>query len=199
MASIKVAVTGGIGSGKSTVCKIIAEMGYQVFSCDEVYSRLLERREFCEKISEITEVPLICNGDKFCLDRHAVSEVVFFDPKVKADLEHFTHPAIMTEIVSEMEKIRGVSFAEVPLLFENEFQNMFDAVIVVLREMDERIASVIERSNLTEQEVVSRIKNQLDYENFDFSGHTLIYNESNLIDLKVKVRNAIDEIIRKKT
>lgn len=191
---IYVAVTGGIGSGKSTVIGMIRKMGYPVFSADEIsrtiYAdpRLQEKieRHFPECISEMG------------IDRAKLSGIVFSDKDRLEMLNSITHPAIMENLFLEMEKSTSVLvFAEVPLLFEEGYERRFDQVIVVLRDRESRIASVQVRDGLSKEDVVARIKNQFDYEKNKIIAHTLIYNDGDLNALYQKVERAINEIKKK--
>ena len=92
--NIKIAVTGGIGSGKTTVCDIIKEQGYSVISCDEIYNRLLRDKSFLNSL--VSEFGHILNGDG-TLSRKKLSEIVFSDKDKLARLNEITHPEIMKE------------------------------------------------------------------------------------------------------
>ena len=107
-----IAITGGIGSGKSTVAKIISREGYPVFSCDEIYNELLCRREFLNKIAQEFEGVLNPDGT---LDRVKLSEKVFIDKAELEKLNSITHPAIMEEVFKRSAGYK-ISFTEVPLL-----------------------------------------------------------------------------------
>ncbi len=194
---MKIAITGGIGSGKSTVAAIIKEQGYPVFSCDEIYAELLKDEGFCRRICEITGTSLQKTARGTTIDRAAVSAVVFSSPTLKAALDAYTHPAIMSALIKAMNAAGATSFAEVPLLFEGGFQNLFDGVIVVMRDREQRVRSLCTRSGLSREQALSRMKNQFDYENSTLNGHTLIYNDGSVEELARKVRTVLSEIVGK--
>ncbi len=195
MSTKKIAITGGIGSGKSTVCDIIKEMGYPIFSCDQIYSDLLKDELFLKGVSNVTGIPLLKTENGYSLDRQGVSNAVFNDKQLRGKLESFTHPAIMQELDLRMSKHKGIVFAEVPLLFEKGFEKQFDAVIVVMRDVRDRISAVKIRDGLSEENISARIKNQFDYENFAKTEHTLLYNNSDITELKDKVCLIIESFI----
>lgn len=183
-----VAVTGGIGCGKSAVINIIKELGFTVLSADEEYALLLNDPSFVRKIHNIAGIE---SGDT--LDRKAVSFAVFNDSvKLKA-LNEFTHAKIYEKLF-EKSKGMGLVFHEVPLLFESGKQDDYYKVIVVKRNLEDRINSVVLRSGLTREEVEKRIKNQFNYENLDENKHTVIYNDKDLQSLAVKVKAVVNEI-----
>ena len=191
---IYVAVTGGIGSGKSTVIGMIRKMGYPVFSADEISRTIYADPRIQEKIERHFPECISEMG----IDRAKLSGIVFSDKDRLEMLNSITHPAIMENLFLEMEKSTSVLvFAEVPLLFEEGYERRFDQVIVVLRDRESRIASVQVRDGLSKEDVVARIKNQFDYEKNKIIAHTLIYNDGDLNALYQKVERAINEIKKK--
>lgn len=188
--NIKIAITGGIGSGKSTVASIIAEQGYQVISCDDVYRRLLESEAVVELLAK--EFGNIINFGK--LDRKKLADIVFCDEKKLQRLNEITHPLIMEQTFKLMRE-ESIAFCEVPLLFESGYEKYFDGVIVVLRDKDERVNSVVKRDNIPENAVLSRICNQFDYEKADFNGCYVIQNTSDTADLRKKTIKILDELL----
>lgn len=187
---MKIAITGGIGSGKSTVSNIIKNLGYTVVSTDEITAKLHADQNVLLKIKEI--FPSAVTGEKqLILDKNILSEEIFFDKEKLSRLNKLMHPLIMNNTFAILDKY-PVAFAEVPLLFESKLESMFDKVIVVKRDKNSRVSSVIKRSNLTENQVLSRINNQIDYDTFDFSKYNVIIND-NLDMLEQKVKNLLAE------
>jgi len=193
----KIAVTGGIGSGKSTLCDIISSLGYPVISFDKVYAQLLSSGALNEKLYKAfgdAEVNLI---DKSTgkVDRSALARVAFSSEDNTKKLNEITHPEIFKSAFSVGESYSGLCFYEVPLLFEGNYQNLFDGVVVVMRSEKERIASVMARSNLSEVEVKARINSQFDYNTLDFTKYYVIHNDGNLSDLRGKVVKTLAELL----
>ncbi|MGN0824022.1 MAG: dephospho-CoA kinase [Candidatus Coproplasma sp.] len=181
----KIAVTGGIGSGKSTVCKIISEAGYPVYSCDEVYKSVLQDRQTVNELEKKFGSQIL-NADG-SLNRSALSAIVFNDEKKLDTLNKITHPKIFEKMFSISESDSGVVFYEVPLLFEGEYQNLFDDVLVVLRDRRQRIEWVTKRDGLKEEEVINRLNKQFNYDIADFAKYYVIHNDGNIDDLKAKI------------
>ncbi len=187
-----VAITGGIGSGKSEVLKMIRGMGYPAYSADEVAHGIYEDPAVLEQTEK--EFPDCVAGHK--IDRKKLADRVFADASAREKLESITHPAIMKRLFCEMDGADSrYVFAEVPLLFEGGFEKDFDAVIVVMRDLRERIRSAAERDKVSEQKIISRVKNQFDYEKNTVSGHTVIYNDGDLKALSEKVKKVVHEIV----
>lgn len=188
--NIKIAITGGIGSGKSTVCNIIKKHGYPVFSCDKIYSELLASAEFINTINKEFGGVLNSNGS---LNREALSKLVFNNVVARKKLNSITHPAIMSAAFKKMDG-SNIAFLEVPLLFENGFEALFNGVIVVLRKKEDRVNSVIARDNLGREQVLLRINSQIDYDNFDFTKYYVIHNSESLADLERNTQKILAKI-----
>lgn len=173
-----IAITGGIGSGKSLLTDYFASLGYAVLSADEIYSDLLKDEYFVKGICDAVGVRAVLLNGRYTLDRKAVAEKVFGNPAERKKLDDFTHGAIMREMFSRANDCCGVVFCEVPLLFEGGYDKYFDCVIVVFRNENERISSVVSRDNKSEELVKEIIKNQYDYSKLAENGHT-IFVENN--------------------
>ncbi len=173
-----IAITGGIGSGKSLLTDYFASLGYAVLSADEIYSDLLKDECFVKGICDAVGVRAVLVNGRYTLDRKAVAEKVFGNPAERKKLDDFTHDAIMREMFSRANDCSGVVFCEVPLLFESGYDKYFDCVIVVFRNENERISSVVSRDNKSEELVKEIIKNQYDYSKLAENGHT-IFVENN--------------------
>lgn len=173
-----IAITGGIGSGKSLLTDYFASLGYAVLSADEIYSDLLKDECFVKGICDAVGVRAALVNGRYTLDRKAVAEKVFGNPAERKKLDDFTHHAIMSEMFSRANDCSGVVFCEVPLLFESGYDKYFDCVIVVFRNENERISSVVSRDNKSEELVKEIIKNQYDYSKLAENGHT-IFVENN--------------------
>ena len=192
--SKKIAVTGGIGSGKSTVMKIIAGKGYPIFSCDEIYSQLTSDSDFLNTLRHSFGDILNSDGT---LDRKKLSEIVFNNPAKLAELDKITHPAIYKEMFRMADEAGGICFCEVPLLFESGAESLFDGVIIVMRNEEQRIKSVTARDKLPEQDVKKRISNQFDYNSADFAMYYVIHNNGDLSELEWQTEEIIKKINEK--
>lgn len=189
---IKVAVTGGIGSGKTTVCKIINSLGYPVYSCDEVYKLVLQDGKTVQELAaEFGKEILNADGS---LIRSALSAIVFNDEGKLERLNKITHPKIFEKLFEISSNDEGVVFYEVPLLFEGGYEKLFDSVLVVLRDKKKRIDCVMSRDNLSEEEVVSRLNKQYNYDINDFAKYYVIHNDGNIDDLRRQVTDFLPKI-----
>ena len=190
-----VAVTGGIGSGKSTVIKMIGERGFHVYSADEAARNIYDDPLVKAKVR--TVFPECFSGD--VPDRKKLAEEMFADRNKLEQLNGITHPAIMEKLFVRAESDSDrVIFFEIPLLFESGYEGRFDKVIVVMRDKSLRINSVMRRDGLSEEQVKARIANQIDYEKIQKNAHTIIYNNGDLPSLRNRVNGILDEIFKGK-
>lgn len=192
----KIAITGGIGSGKSTVSEIIRKMGYVVVSADKVYSELLLNEDFVKEICELMNILPIEKDGRITIDRKALSALVFSDKTQLSRLNDFTHPRIMDEIFRRSEGVEPLFFAEVPLLFERGYETEFDNVFVVRRQLDLRLSGTVKRDGKTEAEIRKVIDNQFDYEG-NKSGYKSIIIENNgtIHELETEVLEAVKRLL----
>lgn len=191
--NVKVAITGGIGSGKSVVAQIVKNLGYTALSCDEIYSELLNDKKFLSAIEN--EFSGVVGSDEI-LDRAKLSQIVFNDNNALKKLNSITHSAIMNEVMTKLKYVK-LGFCEVPLLFEGGFENLFDEVIVVLRDESERISAVSNRDKIDKESIKKRIRAQINYHNFDFTKYYVIHNDCVLPDLALKTAEIISNIEKK--
>lgn len=158
--SKKIAITGGIGSGKSFVSELIKALGYPVFSCDEIYKDVIVSPAYIEKIRLVFPECVTEKG----IDRKKLSAIVFRNPEKLQLLNGIAHPLIMEKLFQNMnELVEEFVFAEVPLLFESNTQALFEKIIVVQRNVEKRMESVMQRDGLSKQEILQRMKAQFDY------------------------------------
>ena len=149
-------VTGGIGSGKSEVCAILAER-FPVLSADEISREVIAaepvRREICRRLTDL----FYKDGR---LDRRGFANWVFADPERTKTLDEIMHPAIYRALKERSEELGGIVFCEIPLYFETGADFPCDGVLVVTADRETRIRRVMERDGLTREEVEGRISRQ---------------------------------------
>ena len=160
---IKVGVTGGIGSGKSTVCRIFESLGIPVFRADEESRRLLTEDEDVKKqVIALLGESVIQNGKP---DRKKIAEMVFNNPEKLQGLNAIIHPKVRDGLKQWMAKQNTPwVIEEAAILFESGAYKNMDAVIVVSAQKELRIQRVVGRDNVTREHVLERMKNQLSEE-----------------------------------
>lgn len=191
----KIAITGGIGSGKSTVARIIKERGFPVFSCDEIYQDVIKSAEYIEKIAQIFPNAVENN----IINRQTLAKIVFSDNEARKQLNSIAHPLIMENLFSKMEKSEStLVFAEVPLLFEEKLEGFFDEIWVVFRDLEDRICSTVLRDHCDREDVIQRINAQFNYDSVN-SRQYLKQMNAHIIDNckgEAELQNIIDSLLK---
>ncbi len=182
------AVTGGIGSGKSAFCTCLKELGFPVFSCDDISRGLWQEKEYRAGIA--ARFPQYAEGDE--PQRQRLIEGVFHDEGLLSELNAYAHPRIMDRLLQETEGL-PVCFAEVPLLFEGKYERLFDGVIVVMRERSARIESVRKRDGAN-SDVLTRMARQVDYDALDLSKYIVVTNNGTEEELMSSARTLVKQL-----
>lgn len=183
---MKVAVTGGIGAGKSEFMRAVKELGIRTYSADEINAELLRDKRYIEKLSEA--FPLAVKDGK--VDKSVLREEVFSDEKKRKTLNALAHP----EIRRKIEEITGDAVVEVPLLFESGMTDLFDRVIVVTAGEDARINRIVSTRNISKDLAKNIIKNQAtDDERIKLADYVAI-NDGTRKNLYEQAKNIIKRI-----
>jgi dephospho-CoA kinase len=154
MTQKKVAITGGIGSGKSLALRYISQIGYPVYSCDEIYKAVIKSKEYIDKVSALFP-DVIVDGN---ISRELLAKKVFHNVENRIKINEVAHPMIMQTLYAQMEKCESeLVFAEVPLLFEGNFEKDFDNILYIYRNKEKRIESIIARDGLSRVDAENRI------------------------------------------
>ncbi|MBO4262483.1 MAG: dephospho-CoA kinase [Clostridia bacterium] len=194
---LKIAVTGGIGSGKSTAVAVIKSLGFSVYDLDRIYKDILQDENFVRKISYEMNVEPLVEGGVLSIDRKKISEKVYSDTELLKKLNDLTHPAIVAEFIRRAAAEEKSVFCEVPLLYESGLKEYFDYVIVIMRGVEERIAAVKSRDGKSREEILRVIENQTDYTNLRADAHTIfIENDGDVDKFKEKIESVVREITR---
>ena len=186
-----IAITGGIGSGKSVALDILNSAGFHTLSCDQIVKDLYKTHNVKSLLKGI--FPTAVSGEKrLTVNTKKIADITFFDKQKHAELTSAITPLVLDEVLKRASRKKGLIFVEVPLLFECGYQNKFDGVIVISRDLNARIESVKKRSNLTKEQILARINAQVDYSNIDLSNYIVITNDGDKIDLE----NSILEYVK---
>ncbi len=153
-------VTGNIASGKSTVTRILAELGAKVIDSDLVYRELvgIGRPLLLHLAERFGERIIAADGS---LDRSALGRIVFQDPALLAELDRITHPAVIAEVDRRVSQIdHGVVVLDAVKLIESGHVERCDAVWVVVADPDEQVTRLMIRNTVTEEEAKRRVAAQ---------------------------------------
>ena len=189
----KIAITGGIGSGKSLASEFVSSLGFAVYSCDKMTSEIYQDLAVRKKLNAL--FPSAVGGaPNYDVDRKALSSLVFNDKNAYKLLSDTITSLIVDKMDKVLQSATKTTFIEVPLLFESACQDRFDKVMVITRDKSARVESVINRSNLTKEQVVERINAQVDYDNMDLSQYIVINNDGDRQQLFDKLKLQLEKL-----
>lgn len=158
--ALTVAVAGGIGSGKSVVCRILRAMGFEVFDTDSEAKRIMDAdRRIHERLNAEIHPQAVVDGK---LDRARISAVVFASaPKLEA-LNRIVHAAVRRELMAwiEAHSASAPLFVETAILYQSGLDKMVDRVWEVTAPEEVRVGRVMKRNGLSDAQVRSRIEAQ---------------------------------------
>ena len=185
----KIAITGGLSCGKSTVCQMLQEMGAYVVSADAIVHQLFS------PLSPIKQQLITLLGEDVIsdekIDPARVANKVFSNKENLKALEAILHPAVLEEIEKQTKQVPeniAVFVAEIPLLYEIEKAHLFDTVIAVIA--DEKLAKkrFQEKTNHSAEEFEKRMTHQLPPSEKSSRADYTIINNGSLQDLKNQVQ-----------
>jgi len=183
---LKIAVTGGIGSGKSVFCKILEEKGFLVIKADPLAKELMNSDTWIRKaIIKIFGNEVYPDGK---LDSSYLAKKIFTDPENVKKINSIVHPVVISKIKEAFSdsKDRAV-FVEAALIFEAKMEKMFDHVVLVTAFDEIRIERTIKRDGSSREEVIKRIQNQLPDEKKKGKSHYVFQNNGTIEELNSKV------------
>ena len=158
-----IGLTGGIGSGKSTVANMFKELGVPVYNSDERAKYLMNTSlEIKSQLIKLLGEEAY-KGDK--LNRSFIAEKVFSNTNLLAELNGIVHPIVRNDFIDWTKK-QDYSYViqETALLFENKAQDLYDSIILVTAPKETRIIRVVDRDKSSREQVIARMNNQLDDE-----------------------------------
>lgn len=158
---LKVGLTGGIGSGKSTACKYFRSYGVPVIDADKIAHELVEPgKPALEKLINITGKEYL--SDDNVLDRKAIRRKIFEDYELKKHIEELLHPLVYIEIEKQIVNIEyPYTIISVPLLIESNGIDKFDRILVIDVPDNIRINRIKKRDGISENEILAIINAQV--------------------------------------
>ena len=186
-----VGLTGGIGSGKSTVAALLRDRGVPVVDADAVARDCTDRADVLAGIRDRFGAGVLDPGGR--LDRPALARIVFADPVARRDLEALTHPCIRAGIAARIAALAGMVptprlvVVEHPLLLETDAVDRVDTVVVVEAPLELRVARTVAGRGLPEDDVRARAASQVQDDVRRAAADHVIRNTGDRADLAAAV------------
>ena len=157
----KLGITGGIGSGKTSVCRVFEVLNIPVFSADRVAREITETDEaIINGINSIAGRNLYLSGG---LDRPALSSLIFNDQSLLEKVNSLVHPAVFKYFEKWVsEQTSSYVIMEAAILFESGASKLVDRVATIVAPVEERIERIILRNRLSREQIEERMRNQID-------------------------------------
>ena len=187
-----IALTGGISTGKSTVCNLLKLHGFLTIDADKIAHKLLD--ENSSKIEEMFGKEYVENGKVL---RKELGKIIFSNEENKLKLEGLLHPLIKEEIIKEskvFEEQNKPYFVDIPLFFE-KMHYPISKSLVIYTPKELQIQRLMKRDNIDEKEAKLKISNQMDIEEKRKLANIVIDNSKDLKHLQNEVERVIGEII----
>lgn len=190
-----VGLTGGIGTGKSTVSRKLRERGYPVIDLDVISREVIKYPEVIDELvrnfgNEILENQNNTSGKK-SISRNKLRQTVFKEEKKVSVLNSIMHPPIVEEMRRQIEELRKsykTVFVEVQLLFEAKLEKEFDIIVLVYADKKTQLERVLKRDGRSEGEVQQIINAQMDMTEKRRLSNYIIENngDSEMLDLEIE-------------
>lgn len=197
MKILKIAVTGSAGSGKSLVCRRLAQIGVVTLDCDKIARQVVEPGTHgFDKVVELFGRTVI--QKQGTLDRAKLRNRIVRDPRMRKRLESILHPQIMKEMLVQMETAvcadKQAVAVEVPLLFETGMDRLFDLTIVVMADDHDLVKRISERDTVTQTDARKMLGLQMSQQEKSQRADHVIINRGTLPELFDSVDDLFDRI-----
>ncbi|SJZ40112.1 dephospho-CoA kinase [Selenihalanaerobacter shriftii] len=192
-----IGLTGGIASGKSTVSKLLKDLGIPVIDADQISREIVKpNKPAWQKIVDYFGRDILLSNQN--LNRDKLGEIIFNDETAREKLNQITHPKIISEIKKRAEKLKeageGTVVADVPLLIEINMMEIFDEVWVVYVRRETQIKRLMTRDQIDRETAIAKIESQMSLDKKKGYADRLIINEGTKDELKDKILSIWREI-----
>lgn len=178
---LKVGITGGIGSGKTMVCKIFEVLGIPVYNADFHAKRLMEDSpEISNGLARLFGLSIIANGK---IDRKKLAQIIFSNADALAAVNNLVHPEVRKDFIEWVKMMSGRDYVieEAAILFESGAYKLLDFNITVSAPEEMRIIRVMGRDNVPRESVLSRINNQMTDQEREKLADAVILNDESVL------------------
>jgi len=194
---LMIGITGSIASGKSSFCRILNDLGFEVINSDEIVSELYHKDGTAYKAITALGIDGVTNknGD---IDKESLRKAIFNDPVMKRKIEALVHPLVVEEIQSRIQNSHKERFAvEVPLLFEAGLGDLFPFIVTVFAQKGTILKNTQEKYGISKEEAEKILSTQMPIEEKMKRSDLVIMNTGSLDDLRDKALSLIEELKNK--
>ena len=192
-----IAITGGIGSGKSTFCSKLKEKGFKIHSSDEQVAKIYKNPEK-KFVTYLRTIGLSKSISKKNIDKKIISKIIFENKQIRKKLELYIFKIVRKKrsdfIKQEKQKKTKLIFIDIPLLFENNLEKQFDKVISIIASKRVRLKRLKKTRKMTENQFKNITRSQTSDVVRKKKSDYVIYNNSTLKDYKIKINKLISKL-----
>ncbi|MDE6047050.1 MAG: dephospho-CoA kinase [Anaeroplasmataceae bacterium] len=189
-----VGITGGIASGKSTVCKYLISLGYPVIDSDEI------SRNLSQKKMPIYNVILESFGLEYFLpnlelDREKLGRYIFSNMDARQKLNTITHPIIVEEMKNLIQKSEeNLIFLDIPLLFEAKLSYLCDTIVCVYVDQETQLKRLINRDGISKEYALTKIASQMSLEEKKKKSDYVIESKGSFTETQKNIKKILNKI-----
>ena len=192
-----IAITGGIGSGKSTFCSKLKEKGFKIHSSDEQVAKIYKKPD--EKfVTYLRTIGLSKSISKKNIDKKIISKIIFENKQIRKKLELYIFKIVRKKrsdfIKQEKQKKTRLIFIDIPLLFENNLEKHFNKVISIIASKRVRLKRLKKTRKMTQNQFKNITRSQTSDVIRKKKSDYVIYNNSTLKDYKTKINKLISKL-----
>ena len=192
-----IAITGGIGSGKSTFCSKLKEKGFKIHSSDEQVAKIYKNPEK-KFVTYLHTIGLSKSISKKNIDKKIISKIIFENKQIRKKLELYIFKIVRKKrsyfIKQEKQKKTKLIFIDIPLLFENNLEKQFNKVISIIAPKRVRLKRLKKTRKMTENQFKNITRSQTSDVIRKKKSDYVIYNNSTLKDYKIKINKLISKL-----
>lgn len=191
---MKIGITGGIGSGKTFVCKRLQEKGFPIYLCDDNAKRLMKEDEGIRQ-----QLKALIGDDAYTregLNKAVIAQYLFRNKENAGRINGIVHPAVMRDMEEWYGRLEGrMCFIESAILFEAGLEKMMDKTVLVYADEETRLRRAMERDGTTEEKVKERMAQQLPVRELVKKVDYVLRNNGEE-DMEVEIENMIEAITK---
>ncbi len=192
-----IAITGGIGSGKSTFCSKLKEKGFKIHSSDEQVAKIYKNPDK-KFVTYLRTIGLSKSISKKNINKKIISKIIFENKQIRKKLELYIFNIVRKKrtnfIKQEKQKKTKLIFIDIPLLFENNLEKQFNKVISIIASKQIRLKRLKKTRKMTETQFKNIIRSQTSDVIRKKKSDYIIYNNSTLGDYKTKINKLINKL-----